>query len=271
MLKEYILFVALGLLFQLASMIKPFRKQVKNREKTLDLVACISVYLVNIGFFMLMASPILLVSELPFMQAWYQYTAPLSTGMLLIIHLLLIDLLSYWAHRIMHQQWLWNIHAFHHSQKHIWWLGGMRASPIHVMMMGLPLLITVILFPAQFDSWTSLVILILFLANQHWLHSNVTFPFESKLVYVLVTPQMHFVHHSKKRRFSDSNYGFMFSFWDRLFGTYTDYTKQPKDDVLGLNYSNSTLRLILGIGPKKRLKASFINTDIHTEVKVVEK
>ncbi|WP_298774744.1 sterol desaturase family protein [uncultured Shewanella sp.] len=268
MIKEYVLFVALGLLLQLASMIKPFRKQVKNAEKTLDLVGCIYVYLVNIGFFMLMASPILFVSELPFMQAWYQYTAPLSTGTLLVIHLLLIDLLSYWAHRIMHQQWLWNIHAFHHSQKHIWWLGGMRASPMHVMMMGLPIIITVILFPAQFGSWPSLVILILFLANQHWLHTNVTFPFENKLVYLLVTPQMHFVHHSKKRHFSDSNYGFMFSIWDRLFGTYTDYKEHPKDDILGLNYANSTLRLMLGLGPKRKLNTTVINTETTIKEKI---
>jgi len=58
-------------------------------------------------------------------------------------------------------------------------------------------------------------------------HSNLKLPlwFDRILRLAIVPPDMHRVHHSTEMRETDSNYGFNFSFWDRIFGTYID---QPK-------------------------------------------
>jgi hypothetical protein len=66
---------------------------------------------------------------------------------------------------------------------------------------------------------------------------------------LLVTPRFHFVHHSAKQHVANSNYGFVFSAWDRIFGTYTDPGTVPRDDPLGLGYEISGWRLVLGLPP----------------------
>lgn len=95
------------------------------------------------------------------------------------------------------------------------------------------------------------------LANQHYLHSNLWVPFSRYLEYVLITPRVHFVHHSRTRAYCDSNYGFIFSVWDRLFGTYTDPDCVPINDPLGLNYEISNTRAFFGLpsahAPKPKL------------------
>ena len=62
-------------------------------------------------------------------------------------------------------------------------------------------------------------------------HSNVRLPlaFDRALRRLVVTPDMHRVHHSTIRRETDSNYGFNFPFWDRLFGTYNDQPAKGHD------------------------------------------
>jgi sterol desaturase/sphingolipid hydroxylase (fatty acid hydroxylase superfamily) len=56
-------------------------------------------------------------------------------------------------------------------------------------------------------------------------HANVRFPawLERPLSWVLVTPRMHRVHHHYVLPYTDTNYGNIFSIWDRLFGTYAEY------------------------------------------------
>jgi sterol desaturase/sphingolipid hydroxylase (fatty acid hydroxylase superfamily) len=53
-------------------------------------------------------------------------------------------------------------------------------------------------------------------------HANIDYPrwVDRAFGWLLVTPAMHRIHHSPDQRETDSNYGIMFSFWDRLFGTY---------------------------------------------------
>ena len=71
------------------------------------------------------------------------------------------------------------------------------------------------------------------------------------LEYVFVTPRFHFVHHSVDRRFSDNNFGFLLSIWDRLFGTYVPPEAVDENEPLGLDYANSKLRLLAGLPPPK--------------------
>ena len=88
-------------------------------------------------------------------------------------------------------------------------------------------------------------------SNQHYLHSNLRCPFAQQLEHVFVTPRYHFVHHSAIPHVANSNYGFIFSLWDRLFGTFTDPATIAPDDALGLGYDVSGWRLALGLPPRK--------------------
>ena len=67
-------------------------------------------------------------------------------------------------------------------------------------------------------------------------HSNLSIhsTLESILRCLIVTPQMHIIHHSNFVKETNSNYGFNFSFWDRIFKTYVSEMK--RDSKVGLNY-----------------------------------
>ena len=64
---------------------------------------------------------------------------------------------------------------------------------------------------------------------------------------MLITPRFHFVHHDVDSATANSNFGFVFSLWDRCFGTYTDPDTIPADHALGLGHEASYWRLLIGL------------------------
>jgi sterol desaturase/sphingolipid hydroxylase (fatty acid hydroxylase superfamily) len=68
-------------------------------------------------------------------------------------------------------------------------------------------------------------------------HSNVALPprLDRLARWVIVTPQMHEVHHSAERAETDSNFGFNLTWWDRLFGTYREKPAAGEKVVIGLS------------------------------------
>jgi sterol desaturase/sphingolipid hydroxylase (fatty acid hydroxylase superfamily) len=72
-------------------------------------------------------------------------------------------------------------------------------------------------------------------------HANIKIPpkIEKYLRYIIVTPQMHIIHHSVEKSESDTNFGFNFSFWDYWFKTYTPQFKS--DGVIGQKEYNKNL------------------------------
>lgn len=60
-------------------------------------------------------------------------------------------------------------------------------------------------------------------------HSNVKLParLEAALARVIITPSIHWVHHRRRRSDTDSNYGTVFSFWDRLFASRSPSKREP--------------------------------------------
>jgi sterol desaturase/sphingolipid hydroxylase (fatty acid hydroxylase superfamily) len=146
-----------------------------------------------------------------------------------------LDCLIYWQHRIFHRvPMLWRLHRVHHSDTELDVTSGVRFHPVEILLsmgiksaaiilLGAPAL-AVILFEAVLNA-TSL-----------FNHGNVRLGrIEPLLRKVLVTPEMHRVHHSILREETDSNYGFNFAFWDRLFGSYRAEPKAgPEGVTLGL-------------------------------------
>jgi sterol desaturase/sphingolipid hydroxylase (fatty acid hydroxylase superfamily) len=164
---------------------------------------------------------------------------------------LLADFLGYWFHRWLHSAYLWRFHSFHHSPTKVNWLSGLRATPIHLLIVLSPAAIAGAVFLTEFGTWPMWAFVTFDILNQHFCHSSIRLPKVQHLERILVTPRMHFVHHNPDPRYTNSNYGLYLSVWDHLFNTYVDAEKIETKGQLGLDYQESHLSLLLGLNKRQ--------------------
>lgn len=145
----------------------------------------------------------------------------------LIAGLLILDLIIYLQHRLFHRiPLLWRLHRMHHTDLDIDVSTGTRFHPIEISLSLLIKMAAVLLF--GITPLTVLLFEVILNATSLFNHANLALPLsvDRWLRLVLVTPDMHRVHHSIHHRETDSNFGFCQPWWDRLLGSYTD---QPRD------------------------------------------
>jgi sterol desaturase/sphingolipid hydroxylase (fatty acid hydroxylase superfamily) len=134
---------------------------------------------------------------------------------------ILFDLAIYWQHRLYHQiPWLWRLHRTHHADGDFDASTGVRFHPLSILIsMLIKIAIVLILGP---PALAVLLAEILLNVTAVFNHGNIYIPpaIDSKLRLLLVTPDMHRVHHSTIMEETNSNFGFNFPWWDRLFGSY---------------------------------------------------
>jgi sterol desaturase/sphingolipid hydroxylase (fatty acid hydroxylase superfamily) len=144
-----------------------------------------------------------------------------------ILALVLFDLAIYAQHVAVHHiPVLWRLHRVHHTDMAIDTTTGLRFHPLEIL---LSIAIKVGLVLALGAPAAAVVVFEVVLnATSLFNHANVALPpwLDRAVRCVIVTPDMHRVHHSVHRDETDSNFGFNLSVWDRLFGT---YTAQPRD------------------------------------------
>jgi sterol desaturase/sphingolipid hydroxylase (fatty acid hydroxylase superfamily) len=143
-----------------------------------------------------------------------------------------LDLAIYLQHVLFHAvPALWRLHRMHHADQDIDVTTGIRFHPVEILLsMGIKLGVVAALgTPAV----AVLVFEVLLNATSMFNHSNVRMPLwlDRILRWVVVTPDMHRVHHSIVRRETNSNFGFNLPWWDRLFGTYRDQPAAGHDDM----------------------------------------
>lgn len=137
--------------------------------------------------------------------------------------LLIRSFVSYAFHVTAHKiPVLWRIHRVHHSDTHLDATTGLRSHPLELLLL-VPVAVAVTIA----FGLSPLALLLYELAeslNSLLSHSNLRLPdaLDRKLRLIIVTPNMHIAHHSAWQPETDTNYGSLFSFWDRLFGTYTE-------------------------------------------------
>ncbi|HEU5291720.1 MAG TPA: sterol desaturase family protein [Cyclobacteriaceae bacterium] len=195
----------------------------------------------NVGLmlvFILLAPPINYLSVL-----WFEYVDHNGFGLLnlfelpsaikIILGMLMLDMGDYFYHRASHR-WglLWAYHRVHHSDFEMDVTTGYRFHPFE----NIGLLVTQMLSSFVFG-YSLEAVTLYYLIYIPWVitqHANIQFPnwFEKYFVYVFATPDFHRVHHSYPRVYTDSNYGDLFSIWDRLFGTFKKVN--PKEIKFGL-------------------------------------
>jgi sterol desaturase/sphingolipid hydroxylase (fatty acid hydroxylase superfamily) len=158
----------------------------------------------------------------------------------IIISALMLDFFGAWlSHVIEHKVPLfWRMHIIHHADNNIDVTSGLRHHPLESVWRGLFFLIAIFISGAPM--YGVMIYQTLLTVFTGVTHANISLPrwLDKGMSYILVSPNMHKVHHHWKQPFTDSNYGGVFSIWDRLFGTYK--TLEPKDIRYGLDryYSN---------------------------------
>lgn len=150
----------------------------------------------------------------------------------IILALIVLDFAIYGQHFASHKiPVLWRVHRVHHSDLDIDVTTAIRFHPIEI---GLSMLFKCVLVLALgIDSFAVLLFEIILNGCAMFNHSNVALPswLDRGLRLLIVTPDMHRVHHSIIHQETDSNYGFNLAIWDRLFGTYIE---QPERGHLNM-------------------------------------
>jgi sterol desaturase/sphingolipid hydroxylase (fatty acid hydroxylase superfamily) len=150
----------------------------------------------------------------------------------LVLSLLILDLLIYWQHRLFHRlPILWRLHRMHHADLDIDVSSGSRFHPIEIILSLLIKMAAVAVF--GISPFAVLVFEIVLNGTAMFNHANLRLPLvlDRWLRLVVVTPDMHRVHHSIIPRETYSNFGFNLPWWDWLFGS---YITQPRDGHLGM-------------------------------------
>lgn len=160
---------------------------------------------------------------------------------------IILDLLIYAQHVVFHlTPLLWRLHMVHHTDLDLDVTSGARFHPLEIVLSMMIKTVAVLLLgaPAQ----AVLVFEVLLNATSMFNHGNIRLPLPvDRLVRLLiVTPDMHRVHHSVLVKETNSNYGFSLSIWDRLFRTYTPQPREGHDGMtIGLSRFREFSRLRL--------------------------
>ncbi len=151
----------------------------------------------------------------------------IATPLSICIAVVLLDLAIYAQHVVFHRvPLLWRLHRMHHTDNDIDVTTGARFHPVEIL---LSMLIKFAIIAAIGAPATAVLLFELILSSSALFnHSNFALPATADrlLRLVIVTPDMHRVHHSVVVTETNSNYGFNLSIWDRLFGTYVAQPEQ---------------------------------------------
>lgn len=201
------------------------------------LLVVINTLLLRLFFPLAAVGAALLVSE----YGWGLFNVlSMPWWLKLVLSLLALDLLIYWQHRLFHAlPWLWRLHRVHHADLEFDVTTGLRFHPIEILLSMMLKLAAVTLLGAP--ALAVLLFEVLLNATAMFNHGNIKLAkrLDSVLRRVLVTPDMHRVHHSVIPSETDSNFGFNLPWWDRLFST---YQAQPKAGQLGMTIGLTRFR-----------------------------
>ena len=159
----------------------------------------------------------------------------LPLSLYIIIGILLLDLIgAYFPHYVQHKvKFLWKIHLVHHSDHKVDTTTANRHHPFESVVRYLFTLMGVALLGANMGLVFLYQSLSVILSQFNHANININPSFDKYLSFFIVTPNMHKVHHHYVMPYTDSNYGNIFSFWDRLFGTFK--TLNPSKIIYGVD------------------------------------
>lgn len=184
----------------------------------------------------LIASPILVIPVTALAADYPLWSPPWASNsfVVILLTLLVLDLWTYWVHRLYHERpLLWRLHEIHHLDQHLDTSTAVRFHVGEVVLSAMIRIGPIIVFAIPIQ--TVILFELILLISTIFHHSNIRLPLKTERVIgmVLITPQIHRVHHHAEQRFTDSNYGAVLSIWDRLFSSRTN-TMAIKDLKIGV-------------------------------------
>jgi len=163
----------------------------------------------------------------------------------LLIGIMLLDFMAqYFVHYLLHNiPWMWRLHMVHHSDTHVDATTATRHHPGDYLLREVFSLIAIIIGGIPLAYYLFYRIITVFFA--YFTHANISLPsfLDRTLSFIIVTPNMHKFHHHFERPWTDTNFGNIFSFWDRMFGTLV--YDNPKEIVYGLDVTDDSRDLDL--------------------------
>ncbi|MFT6879181.1 MAG: sterol desaturase/sphingolipid hydroxylase (fatty acid hydroxylase superfamily) [Psychromonas sp.] len=195
-------------------------KYKKVKHAWINIFFTITTILVNfpLAYFLVVSSDwaiannIGIINWLPAMPIWV-YT---------IIGLMLLDLIgAYFIHWLEHKvKWMWMFHLIHHSDLNIDTTSANRHHPGESVFRFVFTTIAVVITGAPM--WMVFMYQFFSVLLSQFNHANIALPkfLDNAISWIIITPDMHHVHHHFTQPYTDSNYGNIFSIWDRIFGTY---------------------------------------------------
>ncbi len=152
----------------------------------------------------------------------------MSLGLYIFLGVLFLDFFgAYLAHLVEHKIGvLWMVHLVHHTDHNVDTTTANRHHPIESVIRFTFTLFGVIIVGAPIG--VVMLYQSLSLVLSQFNHANIKLPkrLDKTLSYILVSPDMHKVHHHYRLPYTDSNYGNIFSIWDRLLGTYLEFDRE---------------------------------------------
>ena len=193
-------------------------KKNKQTYSTIDTIASLSSGVSN-SIKNLLGLGVLLISY-PYLLEQLSIVKLDNQWWVWMVAFIFIDFAGYWSHRISHNiNLFWNNHIIHHSSEHFNLACALR-QPISDVIRYYPLLLlpaAILGVPEQLIAYIAPLHLFL----QFWYHTEHIGKL-GWLEYVFITPSQHRVHHAINPPYIDKNLGQIFSFWDRLFGTFQE-------------------------------------------------
>ncbi|MDN7124241.1 sterol desaturase family protein [Pseudidiomarina terrestris] len=150
----------------------------------------------------------------------------------LVLGFLILDCTIYWQHRMFHRiPLLWRIHRMHHADADFDATTGLRFHPLEILLSMLIKIGVVVVF--GIPALAVLIFEIVLNATSLFNHGNVALPsrIEWPVRRLIVTQEMHRIHHSQLPHETNSNYSFNLSVWDRLFRSYTARPEAGSDGI----------------------------------------
>jgi sterol desaturase/sphingolipid hydroxylase (fatty acid hydroxylase superfamily) len=215
----------------------------KWRHASLNIFFTITTIIINFAFALLIvkASDWTIAKHFGLMQL-----IQMPIWVFMVVGLLLMDLIgAYLIHWIEHKiKWMWKFHMVHHADTHVDTTTANRHHPGESVFRAVFAMIAVLICGAPM--WLVMLYQSMSAVLSQFNHANIRLPLwlDTGLSWLIVSPNMHKVHHHYIRPQTDSNYGNIFSTWDRLFGTFNytpiaeikyglDVLDSSKDEQLG--------------------------------------
>jgi len=220
------LFISIFVVMALLELLIPKRELTASKShRWLTNLALVGVNTFVVRFVALIAKPLVAFGAALYAQShgWGLFNlADWPFWLEVLLCVVILDFLIWFQHLVFHKfPILWRLHQVHHADVDIDVTTGTRFHPVEIMLSMIWKVLWVLLLGI------SPVAVVIFEAilngGATFNHANVALPkwLDQVLRLVIVTPDMHRVHHSVLRAEHDSNYGFNLSIWDRIFRTYT--------------------------------------------------